>query len=245
MYDGTLRLNWKALVTFQQMIVLCDVDGVVDMTPFSLHGRTGIPLEIIEEGIEALEAPDPQSRTSEFDGRRLERLDAHRPWGWVILNYKKYRHLTDTETVRAENRERQRRHRDKSRAVTDGNAPSLHAEVEAEVEVKKETTHAGLQPATMPNCPKDEILALYHDVLPKCPRVLKWTDTRDRLLRARWREHPSLDQWKQYFSIVSRSRFLTGKTNGHVDRPPFIADLEWLIKPSNFVKVMEGRYDNR
>ena len=51
MYDGTISVNWKGLVTFQQMIVLCDSEGVIDITPPALSNRTRIPLEIIEEGI--------------------------------------------------------------------------------------------------------------------------------------------------------------------------------------------------
>ena len=47
MFDGTLANNWEALVVFQQMVILCDADGRVDMTPMALHRRTGIPLEII------------------------------------------------------------------------------------------------------------------------------------------------------------------------------------------------------
>ena len=73
MYDGTLYGNWKALVTLQQMIILCDMDGFVDMTPQAIAARTGIPLEIIRTGITALEEPDPYSRTPDLEGRRIER----------------------------------------------------------------------------------------------------------------------------------------------------------------------------
>jgi hypothetical protein len=104
------------------------------------------------------------------------------------------------------------------------------------------TTDAGQRPAP---CMKDEIVKLYHEALPMCPRVEKWTDKRDRLLKARWKEHPAIELWMQYFSIVVRSRFLTGKTKGSGDRPPFLADFEWLICPGNFAKVLEGKYDNR
>lgn len=130
MYDGTLRLHWQALVTFQQMICLCDADGVVDMTPMAIHGRTGIPIEHIEEGIKHLEAPDPFSRTPDLEGRRIERLDSHRPWGWRIVNHQKYRDLIDAETVREQNRVRQQRMRDKKREpvqedmLGEGNAES-------------------------------------------------------------------------------------------------------------------------
>jgi hypothetical protein len=118
MFDGSLYGNWKAIVTFQQMIILCDADGVLDMTPHALAARTSIPLDVLREGLEVLEAPDQYSRSPEQDGRRIERLDGHRPWGWRIVNYRRYRMMVDAETVREQNRARQQRHREQLRAVT-------------------------------------------------------------------------------------------------------------------------------
>jgi hypothetical protein len=106
MYDGSLYGNWKAIVTFQQMIVLCNEDGVVDMTPQALAARTSIPLDIIREGLELLEAPDQYSRTRDHGGRRIERIDAERPWGWRIVNYRKYRTLMTAEQKREADRVR-------------------------------------------------------------------------------------------------------------------------------------------
>ena len=57
-YDGTLGDNWQALITFQQMIVLCDADGIIDMTQSAIARRTGIQIEHIEAGINFLEQPD-------------------------------------------------------------------------------------------------------------------------------------------------------------------------------------------
>jgi len=62
-YDGTLVEDWRALITFQQFIILSDADGVVDMTPGALSRRTGIPIEHIKVGIEILEKEDKYSRT--------------------------------------------------------------------------------------------------------------------------------------------------------------------------------------
>lgn len=94
-YDGTLctRGPWQALVTFQQMLVLADQDGNVDITAAAIARRTTIPLEIIELGIEELLKPDPESRTPTEEGRRLIPLSEGRSWGWRIVNYKHYRDL--------------------------------------------------------------------------------------------------------------------------------------------------------
>lgn len=106
MYDGTIVDHWEALVTFQQMIVLADEVGVVDITPSALSRRTGIPIEIIEKGIIILESEDEFSRSVEQNGKRIERLDLHRPWGWKIVNYKKYRDLSSREEKKKADRDR-------------------------------------------------------------------------------------------------------------------------------------------
>jgi hypothetical protein len=106
MYDGTLRSNWQALVTFQQFVVLCNEDGVVDITPDAISARTGIPLEIITAGIAALETPDPLSRTPNREGRRIDRIDSHRSWGWTIVNHAKYRAMQRRDDKKAADRVR-------------------------------------------------------------------------------------------------------------------------------------------
>lgn len=119
MYDGTLatRGPWQALVTFQQMIVLSDKHGVVDMTAEAISRRTTIPLEILLTGIAALEQPDDQSRTPDLDGRRIIRLNGTREWGWQIVNYVHYRNMRSAEERRDYMRKYQREYRAKQKIV--------------------------------------------------------------------------------------------------------------------------------
>ena len=144
-YDGTLVEDWRALITFQQFIVLCDADGVVDMTAAAISRRTGIPIEHIKAGIDLLENPDPYSRTPDEEGCRIKRLDEHRPWGWYLVNHQKYKSLQDADTVRAQNRERKRRQRerDKSRNVTDGHASSRHIDTDTNTDTDKLSPPSG------------------------------------------------------------------------------------------------------
>lgn len=100
MYDGSLYGQWEALVTFQQMIVIADQEGFIDITPPALAARTGIPIEIIKKGIGVLESDDPYSRTSGENGKRIIRINKNRPWGWKIVNYKKYRDMASQEDRR-------------------------------------------------------------------------------------------------------------------------------------------------
>lgn len=120
MYDGTLasRGPWQALVTFQQMIVLANKDGIVDMTPDAIARRTSIPLEIIELGIAELMKPDARSRTPDEDGRRILLIEDHRDWGWQIVNHAKYQAIRKAEERREylRNAQAERRNRLKEEA---------------------------------------------------------------------------------------------------------------------------------
>lgn len=134
-YDGTLSEDWRALITFQQLIILSDADGMVDMTPQSIARRTGIPIEHIISGLEVLSKEDKYSRTPDQEGRRIELIDDHRPWGWHIVNHEKYKNMRDVDTIRAQTRERVRRHREKKRAVTLGNASKRHIDKETDINI--------------------------------------------------------------------------------------------------------------
>lgn len=115
MYDGTLATKgpWQALVTFQQMIILADKNGVVDMTAEAISRHTTIPLEIISVGLEHLQKADPDSRSPDEDGRRIVLLSDHRAWGWRVVNYGHYRKIRSEE----ERREYHRQYMRKKRSV--------------------------------------------------------------------------------------------------------------------------------
>ena len=135
MYDGTLRGHWQAIVTLQQLIVLSDSEGVVDMTAEAIASRTTIPLAIIQAGIEHLMKPDPFTRTPGEDGRRIVFLDEHRPWGWRLVNHAKYRALRNMEEKREADRLRKAEERKKISDVASVSSDVrkvAHADADAE-----------------------------------------------------------------------------------------------------------------
>ena len=144
MYDGTISVNWKALVTFQQMIVLCDAEGLIDITPPALSKRTGIPLDIIEDGIEYLSQSDPYSRSQEHGGRRIILIDEHRPWGWIIVNHEYYRDLASVDDRREKARIRKQKQRAKSSEKDDvtlghtSSRMSRHTNTDTNTDILKE-----------------------------------------------------------------------------------------------------------
>lgn len=68
-----------------------DVDGcVLHHSPTTLARLVNISLEGVERGLATLEAPDPQSRTRDEDGRRLILLPNG---GWKVVNIQLYREM--------------------------------------------------------------------------------------------------------------------------------------------------------
>lgn len=111
-------------------------------------------------------------------------------------------------------------------------------------------------PAKLPDLPFEELIGLYHARLPMCPRVQLLTEQRRRFAAARWKAWASMDgwetqeqglgEWAAFFDLVAKSKFLTGRAQGHDNsRPPFVADFDWLMRPMNFQKVFEGRYSEQ
>ena len=104
---------------------------------------------------------------------------------------------------------------------------------------KENTTLTSLQ-SQKDDVPHDQILDLYHAILPELPRVRVWTQKRKARLGARWHEaakRQNLKWWRGYFEHVRESSFLMG------EKGDFQANLEWLINASNLIKVIEGNYD--
>lgn len=142
----------------------------------------------------------------------------------------------------------------------EGNAYSVSTalpreEKRREEEIPREPTAlvAEAPPSTpyrVPNCPTDELVALYHRHLPALPAVEVMNDGRKRSLSARWRDvcgdgkfdkAAGLDWFSWFFERVSGSDFLMGRTAGKSGQH-WRADFDFLTTPSKFVKVVEGRY---
>jgi len=95
---------------------------------------------------------------------------------------------------------------------------------------------------TEPPCPHSEIIRLYHQALPACRKVVVWSEQRQKFLKARWgedAERQNLNWWRNFFDYIAKCDFLVGKVND------FVVDLEWIVRPSNFIKILEKKFENR
>lgn len=96
----------------------------------------------------------------------------------------------------------------------------------------------------IPPCPHDEIIDLYHEILPELPSITKslWAGSvSEKDLRARWKQHEnhqSLDFWQRYFTAIKRiDWYFEGVGTG--DFANWSANLKWLIKRKNFDNTID------
>jgi hypothetical protein len=109
-FDGSLGDNPDLRHFFMDLLLLCNIDGFVEMTDTAISARTRLPLDRVRFWLSELEKPDPLSRSADENGRRIILMFPERGWGWKIVNYLKYRDIRDDETRREYQRKWDREH---------------------------------------------------------------------------------------------------------------------------------------
>ncbi len=90
--------------------------------------------------------------------------------------------------------------------------------------------------------PYDLIVELYNTYCDRLVPCKQLTSGRRRALRARWRQKrkwQSLDWWRRYFEYINSVNFLCGEND-----LGWVANFEFVIKESKFLKIVEGHYEN-
>ena len=147
--DSDTRIVWVT------MLAMSDRFGYVGASLPGLAARAHVPLEKAEAALAKFMAPDPYSRSKDFEGRRIEEADR----GWNILNYERFRDMRDEEARKEYERVRKREQRHRvSRNVPDKSVLSLlvpespavsaqaDADTEADPEIKQPPRAAGFSP---------------------------------------------------------------------------------------------------
>lgn len=110
----------------------------------------------------------------------------------------------------------------------------------------------------VPDCPQQQIVELFGELLPELPQPRAWEGQRANNLKARWRwvltakrpksgeryatdAQTGIEFFRRMFGYVRESDFLMGRgKSGWLG-----CDLGWLVKAENFEKVLAGNYENR
>lgn len=72
------------------------------------------------------------------------------------------------------------------------------------------------------------------------PQVTARTASRLKRMKASIQDAGGLASWRRILAECQQSPFLMGRTT-----PPFTLTFDWLTKPANLVKVLEGNYKDR
>ena len=125
--DDATRLVW---ITF---LAVMDEDGFVALSAVgNVAARARVSLDAAEAAVRTLEGPDTINSAQEHEGRRIERV----PYGWMVLNSKKYRDIIKRETAREQTRERVAKFRAKQKgiSVTECNEKVTPSDTEADTD---------------------------------------------------------------------------------------------------------------
>jgi len=112
----------RTRIVWITMLALADVNGEVQASIPGLAHVAGVPVEDCRAALTKFLSPDPDSRTKDDEGRRIEEIDG----GWLLLNHGKYRAMASGDDRLAKAAARQRRFREKTQrneGVTLSNAP--------------------------------------------------------------------------------------------------------------------------
>lgn len=149
--DDRTRIVWIT------MLALADKNGEVQGSVPGLARIAGVPVEDCRKAIGKFLSPDPDSRTQDDEGKRIEVIDG----GWALLNHDKYRRMASKEDALEANATRQRRYQAKAKrngAVTlaDAHVTSSRDIAEADTEANPDAdAHAKATPDAQASLAKE------------------------------------------------------------------------------------------
>ena len=169
----------------------------------------------------------------------------------MISNWEKYQQLEGMEKVREQNRIRKQRQRERQRqALLECKENECHVTVteshatEREKEKEKDLSFSNKEKDKRKKQPKADALApdiqaiidAYYLYCPSFPKLRSMKEDRFKPLKNLLKLYTYSD-FVVVFKKMEASDFLKGNKG-------FKASFDWVMKESNFIKVLEGNYDN-
>jgi len=133
---------------------------------------------------------------------------------------------------------------DKSRLNQDENgtapADSFNPYPDSPILIPSLEDSCALQAPAQQKVPYDEILNLYHTILPSLPRVKVKTESRLKSMKARHitNLNSNLENWEGYFTHIRDN--CTWMLSGQ-----YSIDFDYVITQKNYVKILEGTKNDR
>lgn len=119
-------------------------------------------------------------------------------------------------------------------------AKKANTETDTDTETETETTTPyPLKGGQQDPVPYAEIVELYHSICTSFPKLRAVEGNRRKQIAARWKKYKGIDAFRELFERTEASDFLKGE-----NERGWSADFDWLMRPTNMSKVLEGKYDN-
>ena len=117
------------------------------------------------------------------------------------------------------------------------NKKSINKEIDTE-EVAREAKKENKQKEVLTKKDIDSIIDRWNELGLQNLRSVNPNTNRHKMLKARIKEY-SFDDVIQAIENVKKSKFLQGQ-----GKTGWMVTFDWIIKPNNFIKVLEGNYDD-
>ena len=104
-------------------------------------------------------------------------------------------------------------------------------EIEKDIEIEKDKEKERIN--------YQSIVDMYNEICISFPSLRSLSDARKKAIKARLKTY-SLEDFKRLFEKAEASSFLKGGNDRN-----WTANFDWLMKDSNFAKVLDGNYDNK
>jgi len=173
-----------------------------------------------------------------------------------ITNWEKHQNIEGMDLIREQTRARVQRHRDKLKeiknsnvtcnvTVTQGNA--IEEDLEEDIESNNISKDIFVN-ATSTNeksnspvvTPYQEIMELFHSICTTLPRIKNIKGNRQKTIYVWYRQLTGIEDVRLLFEKAHASDFLSGRNDKWKD-----CCFDWIIKPANRQKILEGNYDNK
>ena len=156
----------------------------------------------------------------------------------LVSNWEKYQSVDELNKLKEQNRLRQRKFKEKQRLlsesnvtvtlpVTQSNATDIDIDIDKDIySISKDIL-----------VPLDKVTHKWNEL--NLSQIKSISNNRKKLLQARIKEHGE-ESIFECIENIKKSSFLKGQNNRN-----WIITFDWLIRPNNYIKVLEGNYNDR
>jgi len=222
-----VKLRMLAFEDRWHYVALCCLkrQGILDKTQDPNFRR----MVAIKLGIQLVDLEEVERRLQEVDliGENFE------PVGW---SERQFESDSSTERVR---KYRARQKETKLKRECNVSVTAQETDTESDTDKTHTSPSGDSEGDKSPTCPHQKIVDLYHKRCPDLPRVRTWEGQRKENLRQRFRTHSNLEWWEWFFTVINTLDFYNGRLEGKTWR----ANLDWIVKHSNFQKLVDICYE--